>query len=148
MNKIFRYSFSVLSLSFILASMLFANEFHHTFRVNQHDDDSVMQETMIEQVDSLVQGKASFYGSEFNGRKTANGEIYDETALTAAHRTLPFGTVLRVTNLRNGLSVIVRINDRGPFHPDRVLDISKSAAEEIDLIRFGVTEIEAEILEQ
>ena len=103
---------------------------------------------MLEIPDSLIQGKASFYGSEFNGRKTANGEIYDETALTAAHRTLPFGTVLRVTNLRNGLSVIVRINDRGPFHPDRVIDLSKNAAEEIDLITHGVTDIEAEILEQ
>jgi rare lipoprotein A len=107
-----------------------------------------MQETMLEIPDSIIQGKASFYGSEFNGRKTANGEIYDETALTAAHRTLPFGTVLRVTNLRNGLSVIVRINDRGPFHPDRVIDLSKNAAEEIDLITYGVTDIEAEILEQ
>jgi rare lipoprotein A len=107
-----------------------------------------MQETMLDIPDSLIQGKASFYGSEFNGRKTANGEIYDETALTAAHRTLPFGTVLRVTNLRNGLSVIVRINDRGPFHPDRVIDLSKNAAEEIDLITYGVTDIEAEILEQ
>jgi rare lipoprotein A len=107
-----------------------------------------MQETMLEIPDSIIQGKASFYGSEFNGRKTANGEIYDETAMTAAHRTLPFGTVLRVTNLRNGLSVIVRINDRGPFHPDRVIDLSKNAAEEIDLITYGVTDIEAEILEQ
>ena len=113
-----------------------------------YEDDSVMQETMLDNPDSLIQGKASFYGSEFNGRKTANGEIYDETALTAAHRTLPFGTVLRVTNLRNGLSVIVRINDRGPFHPDRVIDLSKNAAEEIDLITYGVTDIEAEILEQ
>jgi rare lipoprotein A (peptidoglycan hydrolase) len=113
-----------------------------------YEDDSVMQETMLEIPDSIIQGKASFYGSEFNGRKTANGEIYDETAMTAAHRTLPFGTVLRVTNLRNGLSVIVRINDRGPFHPDRVIDLSKNAAEEIDLIKYGITDIEAEILEQ
>ena len=113
-----------------------------------YEDDSVIQETMLDNPDSIIQGKASFYGSEFNGRKTANGEIYDETALTAAHRTLPFGTVLRVTNLRNGLSVIVRINDRGPFHPDRVIDLSKNAAEEIDLITYGVTDIEAEILEQ
>ena len=67
--------------------------------------------------------------------------------MTAAHRTLPFGTVLRVTNLRNGLSVIVRINDRGPFHPERILDLSKAAAEEIDLIHHGVTEIQAEIVD-
>ena len=98
-------------------------------------------------VQILIYGKASFYGSEFNGRKTANGEIYDESVLTAAHRTLPFGTFLSVTNTRNNRSVIVRINDRGPFHPNRILDISKLAAEELDMIKYGVAEIEAEILD-
>jgi len=117
-----------------------------------HDDEETVQDSskMVIKADSLtipLKGKASYYGSEFNGRKTANGEIYDETAMTAAHRTLPFGTVLRVTNIRNGLSVIVRINDRGPFHPDRVLDLSKAAAEELDLIKYGVTEIESEIVD-
>lgn len=116
--------------------------------MHSHDEDSLFVDTISIGIDSLIKGKASFYGSEFNGRKTANGEIYDETALTAAHRTLPFGTVLRVTNLQNGLSVIVRVNDRGPFHPNRVIDLSKNAAEEIDLIQYGVTDIEAEILEQ
>lgn len=95
----------------------------------------------------LIYGKASFYGSEFNGRKTANGEIYDENVLTAAHRTLPFGTFLSVTNTRNNRSVIVRINDRGPFHPHRILDVSKLAAEELDMITYGIAEIEAEILD-
>lgn len=117
-----------------------------------HDDEETVQDSSktVIKADSLtipLKGKASYYGSEFNGRKTANGEIYDETAMTAAHRTLPFGTVLRVTNIRNGLSVIVRINDRGPFHPDRVLDLSKAAAEELDLIKYGVTEIESEIVD-
>ena len=132
--------------SLIMACSLFGFNHQRSYAI-PYEDDSVKQETMLEIPDSLIQGKASFYGSEFNGRKTANGEIYDETALTAAHRTLPFGTVLRVTNLRNGLSVIVRINDRGPFHPDRVIDLSKNAAEEIDHITYGVTDIEAEILE-
>ena len=131
----------------IMGYTLFAHESTRTLYVF-NENDSVLQETMIDEESSIIQGKASFYGSEFNGRKTANGEVYDETALTAAHRTLPFGTVLRITNLQNGLSVIVRINDRGPFHPDRVIDISKSAAEEIDLIKYGVADIEAEILEQ
>lgn len=131
----------------ILSVSLFG--FHQPrLQSNVYDDDSLFQDTNVIVTDTLIQGKASFYGSEFNGRKTANGEIYDETALTAAHRTLPFGTVLRVTNLRNGLSVIVRVNDRGPFHPNRVIDLSKNAAEEIDLIQYGVTDIEAEILEQ
>lgn len=139
-------------LYFFLASVILSVSlfgFHQPrLQSNAYDDDSLFQDTNAIVTDTLIQGKASFYGSEFNGRKTANGEIYDETALTAAHRTLPFGTVLRVTNLRNGLSVIVRVNDRGPFHPNRVIDLSKNAAEEIDLIQYGVTDIEAEILEQ
>jgi rare lipoprotein A (peptidoglycan hydrolase) len=142
MNKLFFFMASL-----IMVFSLFGFNQQRSYATS-YEDDSVIQETMLDNPDSIIQGKASFYGSEFNGRKTANGEIYDETALTAAHRTLPFGTVLRVTNLRNGLSVIVRINDRGPFHPDRVIDLSKNAAEEIDLITYGVTDIEAEILEQ
>ena len=141
------YKFYFFIASVILSVSLFG--FHQPrLQSNVNDDDSLFQDTNVIVTDTLIQGKASFYGSEFNGRKTANGEIYDETALTAAHRTLPFGTVLRVTNLRNGLSVIVRVNDRGPFHPNRVIDLSKNAAEEIDLIQYGVTDIEAEILEQ
>ncbi|MEY3688989.1 MAG: hypothetical protein RIT37_551 [Bacteroidota bacterium] len=141
------YKFYFFIASVILSVSLFG--FHQPrLQSNIYDDDSLFQDTNVIVTDTLIQGKASYYGSEFNGRKTANGEIYDETALTAAHRTLPFGTVLRVTNLRNGLSVIVRVNDRGPFHPNRVIDLSKNAAEEIDLIQYGVTDIEAEILEQ
>ncbi len=131
----------------IISASLLADESQNTMSIHE-EEDSVLIETLIDDTSSIIEGKASFYGSEFNGRKTANGEVYDETALTAAHRTLPFGTVLRITNLQNGLSVIVRINDRGPFHPDRVIDLSKSAAEEIDLIRYGIADIEAEILEQ
>ena len=118
--------------------------------MNHNDDDEVTNSTFIQdekEEENIIKGKASFYGSEFNGRKTANGEIYDETVLTAAHRSLPFGTFLSVTNVSNGRTVIVRVNDRGPFHPDRILDVSRLAAEELDMIRFGVAEIEAEILE-
>ncbi len=120
--------------------------------LSMNGDEEIIRDSSktVLQADSLkipLKGKASYYGSEFNGRKTANGEVYDETAMTAAHRTLPFGTVLRVTNVRNGLSVIVRINDRGPFHPNRFLDLSKAAAEELDFIRDGVTEVESEIVD-
>src|SRR5690606_26117103 len=73
-------------------------------------------------------GVASWYGPGFHGRKTANGEIYDQNEFTAAHRTLPFNTLVRVENLRNGRSVIVRINDRGPFVDDRIIDLSHKAA--------------------
>ncbi|MCS6965914.1 MAG: septal ring lytic transglycosylase RlpA family protein [Candidatus Kapabacteria bacterium] len=95
---------------------------------------------------SRFRGFASFYGREFAGRPTASGEIYAPEALTAAHRTLPFGTRLRVTNLRNGRSVIVRINDRGPQHPERVIDLSEAAARALEMLREGVVEVECEVL--
>ncbi|MCS7177431.1 MAG: septal ring lytic transglycosylase RlpA family protein [Candidatus Kapabacteria bacterium] len=95
---------------------------------------------------SRFRGLASFYGREFAGRPTASGEIYNPEALTAAHRTLPFGTRLRVTNLRNGRSVIVRINDRGPQHRERVVDLSEAAARTLEMLREGVVEVECEVL--
>lgn len=82
-------------------------------------------------------GIASWYGPNFDGKQTANGEIYDMNKLTAAHRTLPFNSVVKVVNKANGKSVIVRINDRGPYAKNRILDLSKKAAEEIELIKNG-----------
>ncbi len=78
-------------------------------------------------------GTASFYGKEFHGRKTASGEIFDMYKLTAAHKTLPFGSRVRVTNLENGRSVVVRINDRGPFKKGRIIDLSFEAARRIGM---------------
>lgn len=83
-------------------------------------------------------GKASYYADKFNGRKTANGEVFRNRKKTAAHKTLPFGTVVKVTNLRNGRSVKVRINDRGPFVAGRHIDLSKKAARKIGMLREGV----------
>ena len=85
----------------------------------------------------LGSGVASYYGRRFAGRPTANGERFDPGLLTAAHRSLPFGSKVRVTNPRNGRSVIVRINDRGPFVRGRTIDLSRSAAEEIGIVRAG-----------
>ncbi|MFO8150178.1 MAG: septal ring lytic transglycosylase RlpA family protein [Trueperaceae bacterium] len=96
---------------------------------------------------AAFEGNASWYGPGFAGRRTASGEVFDPGQLTAAHRTLPFGTVLRVTNLANGLSVQVRINDRGPFKPDRVIDLSRAAAEEIDMLRSGLARVRVEPLQ-
>lgn len=93
-------------------------------------------------------GTASFYANEFEGRKTANGEIYMHSKLTCAHRTLPFGTKLKVTNTANNKYIIVTVNDRGPFSPSRVIDLSKSAAEALGFIRNGTTEIVAEIVKE
>jgi rare lipoprotein A len=94
-----------------------------------------------------IRWRCSYYGKKFHGRKTANGETFDMYQLTAAHKTLPFGTVLRVTNLDNQKTVTVRINDRGPFVKNRVLDLSYAAAKEIDLIKNGTAKIEAEIVQ-
>ncbi|HVS16020.1 MAG TPA: septal ring lytic transglycosylase RlpA family protein [Thermoanaerobaculia bacterium] len=86
-------------------------------------------------------GKASWYGSQFQGRPTASGEVFDVHRVSAAHRTLPFGTVVRVRNLDNGREVEVRINDRGPFVRGRVLDLSRAAAEDLDMLVSGVAEV-------
>lgn len=89
---------------------------------------------------------ASWYGPGFQGNRTANGERYDMNGISAAHKTLPFGTVVRVTNLNNGRSIDVRINDRGPFIKNRVIDLSKGAAQKIDMIRDGVVPVRLQIL--
>lgn len=85
----------------------------------------------------LGRGKASWYGAGFHGKRTASGERFDMEALTAAHRTLAFGTRVRVRNARNGREVIVRINDRGPHVRDRIIDVSKAAAAALDLVQAG-----------
>ena len=90
---------------------------------------------------------ASYYHDKFNGRKTASGEIFSNKKLTAAHRSLPFGTEILVTNLRTGKSVEVRINDRGPFHSSRVLDLSKAAYKAIGDPARGTMPVEFEIVE-
>lgn len=91
-------------------------------------------------------GVASFYANKFHGRQTANGEIFDNGAMTAAHKTLEFGTIVRVTNRRNGREVVVRINDRGPWIKGRVIDLSRAAAREIGMIRRGTARVDIEIL--
>ncbi len=91
--------------------------------------------------DIIARGKASYYHLRFNGRRTASGQRYDNDAMTAAHRTLPFGTEVRVTNVRNGKSVVVRINDRGPFRKSRVIDVSGAAAQALGLLHHGIGEV-------
>jgi rare lipoprotein A len=93
-------------------------------------------------------GVASWYGHPFHGRTTANGETYDMGKLTAAHKKLPFNTKVRVTNLSNGKSVIVRINDRGPYIKGRIIDLSKEAARQINMVEAGISMVELSILGQ
>ena len=94
----------------------------------------------------VEEGVASWYGVPFNGRRTSNGEIYDMHEFTAAHRTLPFNCVVRVTNLNNGKQTEVRINDRGPFVANRVIDLSLSAAQAIEMVGTGTANVRLEIL--
>jgi rare lipoprotein A len=91
-------------------------------------------------------GTASYYADEFDGRKTANGEIYDMNELTAAHPSYPFNTLVRVTNVINGKSVEVRINDRMPQFKNRIIDLSLAAAKKIDMIKAGIQEVKVEVL--
>ncbi|MFN3890371.1 MAG: septal ring lytic transglycosylase RlpA family protein [Beijerinckiaceae bacterium] len=91
-----------------------------------------------------ITGNASWYGSAFHGRRTANGEVYDMRALSAAHPTMPLPSYARVTNLKNGYSVIVRVNDRGPFHAGRVLDVSQKVAETLDFRRSGTGRVKVD----
>jgi rare lipoprotein A len=94
-----------------------------------------------------LEGVVSYYADDFHGKQTSSGETYDMHALTAAHRTFPFGTKVRVTNLENNKTVIIRVNDRGPFKEGRIMDLSMGAAKEIDLILNGTARARLEVLE-
>lgn len=94
------------------------------------------------------EGIASWYGKKFHGRQTANGERYDMYDITAAHRTLPFGTVVLVRNMNNGKELKVRINDRGPFIKGRIIDLSYGAARKLDMIRDGIVPVRIRVVQQ
>ena len=102
--------------------------------------------TPHEDFDYHAEGKASWYGPGFHGKRTANGEIYDQTDRTAAHRTLPMPSMVLVTNLENGRSTIVRVNDRGPFAHGRIIDLSRAAADDLDMFTNGVAQVRVDIL--
>lgn len=108
----------------------------------QPESPRIMQSSIL----NAIRGIASWYGPGFHGNRSASGERFDQHALTAAHRTLPFGTQVRVTNLNNGLSVVVRINDRGPFSRGRVIDLSAAAARAIGMMGSGVAPVNVEVL--
>jgi rare lipoprotein A len=96
---------------------------------------------------AMQEGLASYYGKEFDGRKTSSGEVFHKDDLTAAHRSYPFGTIVRVTNLKNGEQVKVRVNDRGPVKPERIIDLSYGAAKVIGLDRMGLVRVRLEVLD-
>lgn len=95
-----------------------------------------------------ITGIASYYGRKFHGKRTASGEIFDKNAMTAAHHSLPFGTKVKVTNLRNGKAVLVRINDRGPHVRGRMIDLSQAAAKKIGLSQVGTAHVKLQVLKK
>ncbi len=96
---------------------------------------------------AVQEGLASYYSNDFQGRRTSNGEIFDNRKFTAAHRTYPFGTLVRVTNLDSDEQVTVRINDRGPVKPERIIDLTYAAAQKIGIVRSGLGHVRVDVLE-
>ena len=96
----------------------------------------------------VVDGQATYYGIKSHGRKTASGETFNKDAMVCAHRTLPFGTKLRVTNKKNGRTVVVRVIDRGPFGKGRVVDLSPAAARQLDMMSAGVVPVHLDVVEK
>ncbi len=128
--KKFAYIIGVVALSI----MVFSNP-SRAYNISQ-DTVSIFQS-----------GVASFYANKFNGRRTANGEIFSNSKMTAAHKTLKFDTIVRVINRRNGREVTVRINDRGPWIKGRVIDLSRAAAREIGMIKSGTARVDIKIIQ-
>ena len=108
--------------------------------------ETVELEAVDDEVERLGEGVASFYGNELAGNRTASGERFNPKELTAAHRTLPMGSKIRVTNKANGKSVVVRINDRGPFAKSRIIDLSHAAAQEISMVRSGTARVTLDLI--
>ena len=111
---------------------------------NQSEDATSISQNVNVKYYNLGMMKASWYGPRFHGRLTANGEIYDQMGYTAAHKNLPFGTLLKLTNLKTNKSVVVRINDRGPYIPGRKIDLSKKVAMELGAFQHGVVKLKVE----
>ena len=120
----------IVTLLTLLITLIFTTNVMAKTKVNQH----------------ATRGKASYYAGFHHGKKTANGERFNMHALTAAHRTLPLGSKIKVTNLNNGKEVVVRVNDRGPYARGRVLDVSLGASKKLDMIKTGTAKVSIQIL--
>lgn len=141
----------IMSVSFLLISCgtvsRFDREPEQPTRPAERTDRTENRSDATESAMMIEEGIASWYGPNFHGKLTANGEEYDMNGITAAHRTLPFNTVLRVKNMDNGKTVVVRINDRGPYAKDRIIDLSRGAAEEVDMLGSGTAPVQLYLLE-
>jgi len=147
---IFRFSLVIL-ISFLLYSCASAPRFTLKKEKNEVvkiDKDTARQEYFDSKlILKSIEGYASYYADDFNGKMTSNGEIYKMYGLTAAHNSFPFNTIIRVTNLKNNRKIIVRINDRMPLHPERLIDLSYGSAILLDMLKDGVVKVRLEILE-
>jgi len=140
----------ILTILFILPACASAPRF--TSNASRFEDKTQKRFENLDQYKNApaletVIGVASYYADKYNGLITYNGEVYDMNGLSAAHPTYQMGTVIRVTNLSNDKSVIIKINDRMPFRPDRIIDLSLGVAKELDMVTVGITEVKVEVLE-
>lgn len=139
-----------ISISFLLVSCASSVRFSDNISNNNSNtflNDSSNPSTSNLPVGYTFRGKASYYSDKFQGRSTASGEVFDQNKLTAAHRNIPFGSKLKVRNLKNNRTVVVIINDRGPFVEGRIIDLSYEAARQLDMLKDGIADVECTILE-
>ncbi len=139
MNRVFRHLLLFTVLTVILSS---CGVVQKSVAPDEKDYSDMSPGALIET------GVASWYGPNFHGKLTANGEVYNMDGMTAAHRSLPFNTVVQVENVTNGKTVVVRINDRGPYAHNRIIDLSRKAAREIDMIDAGTAEVQIYVVEE
>ncbi len=138
--------FSIIFITSCSPNIRFSNSTHHYPKDRSSSQNSANNRTSAVLSGQKMRGIASYYADKFEGRKTANGEIFRQSKFTAAHKTLPFGTMVKVTRLDNGKSIIVKINDRGPFVAGRIIDLSAAAAQKLGIIQDGLAEVEIEVL--
>ncbi len=152
-----RYAFLLLPLLFLGCSTRISNTpppYEYSKKHSKHTKATMRPYTVhgkryyptVVEVGEIMRGRASWYGPNFHGKKTSNGETYNMHSMTAAHKTLPMNTIVRTTNNNNGKSVVVRINDRGPFVESRIIDLSKEAARRIGMLGTGTAPVTVEIL--
>ena len=138
------YCFIILILFSCVASPRYSSSAHKN-TPKKHNSTPLKKSTVKQ--GEVIRGVSSWYGPNFHGKLTANGEVYDQYGVTAAHKTLPLGTVARVTNIDNGKNIILRINDRGPYVKNRILDCSMGAAKKLDFHEVGTANVKIEIIE-
>lgn len=138
-------SYNILAVALVLSCVLLLSACAKPANTSYHIHPTSIDGQKDLEPSQVITGNASWYGPYFHGRKTANGEIYNMYAMTAAHKDLPLGSLIRVTNLKNQKQLFLRVNDRGPYIHGRVLDLSYAAAKELDIVQHGVSTVKIEV---